>query len=219
MKERRITGFSGEKQKILIVDDEELNRQLLAEILQPLGFNLEEAIDGQDALDKTLAFSPDLILMDLIMSGLDGFEVVRRIRQNHAFQHIRIIAVSASAFKHTRRKSLNAGCDDFIVKPLKIKELLEKLQQLLPIEWLYENPKSVDVSGKELLIPSHDILQPLHVLATKGHLRKLLDDLDKLEHSFPQFSPFTAKARRLAREFQMDQLCKFLARSLEEHCF
>jgi len=94
--EQYIIGFKGEKRKILVVDDKWENRTVLASFLLPLGFEVTEAADGREGLDKALKYKPDLILMDLIMPVMDGFEATRQIRRSPELTYTKIIAVSAS---------------------------------------------------------------------------------------------------------------------------
>ncbi|MDM8569803.1 ATP-binding protein, partial [Thiotrichales bacterium HSG1] len=95
-----IIGFDGDSRKILIVDDKEANRAVLTNLLVPLGFTIEEAINGQDCIDKTMQFKPDLILTDLVMPIMDGFEACRRIRKHPEFKDTIMIIISASVFEH-----------------------------------------------------------------------------------------------------------------------
>ena len=222
MRERRVVGFNGPPQKILIVDDEELNRELLHDILSPLGFELAEAIDGVQALDQIAAFAPELILLDLVMTDMDGFQVIEQVRQRAEWQHINIVAVSASAFQHTRERSLRAGCAGFIAKPLRMKELLEKLHELLPIEWVYETPDGDDDdeltkhAAEANALPPPEILRTLQDLARRGHLRKILDYIAELERTTPEWRVFLENIRTFAKNFRMDPMCQFLERYLEE---
>ena len=137
-KERDVIGFKGEKRKVLVVDDKWENRSVLVNLLEPLGFEIVEAIDGVDCLNKTLEFKPDVILMDLVMPVLDGFEATRQIRNSTELKKIVIIATSASVFDYSQLKSREAGCDDFIPKPVRAKHLLEQLQVHLGLEWVYD---------------------------------------------------------------------------------
>lgn len=217
-KELRIVGFTGERQTILIVDDEELNRALLSDILMPLGFQIVEAVDGRDALVKVGVTHPQLILLDLVMPGLDGFEVTRQIRQQYGAQEVKIIAVSASAYEQTRQKSYECGCNEFIAKPLRMKELFDKIQHLLPITWTYEETTETPQLDEALpfLFPQKDVLMMLFDLASRGHLRKIMRALDELEQTSPQFLQFTRELRQFAKNFQMDQMCRYLEQFIKE---
>jgi PAS domain S-box-containing protein len=218
LKERRVIGFTGDPQRILIVDDEALNRALLSDILQPLGFEIIEAVDGQDAFDKLRQIHPQVILLDLVMPGVDGFEVARQIRQKPEWRDVKIVAVSASAYEQTRQKSLNCGCDEFIAKPLRMKELLEKLQTLLSLTWVYEELPEAALfpASQTLTLPSPEALSHLFDLASRGHLRKLLRELDELDQTAPQCVFFTSELRDFARQFQMDQMCHYIERYLKK---
>ncbi|AFZ18018.1 hybrid sensor histidine kinase/response regulator [Allocoleopsis franciscana] len=135
--ERSIVGFKGEKRKILVVDDKRENRLVLVNLLEPLGFEIVEATDGRDCLNKALEFKPDAILMDLVMPVVDGFEATRQLRKSTELKNIVIIATSASVFNYSQDKSREAGCDDFIPKPVQAKHLLERLGVHLGLEWVY----------------------------------------------------------------------------------
>ncbi|MEA1934886.1 MAG: response regulator [Thermodesulfobacteriota bacterium] len=109
--------------KILVVEDNQDNRELLIKILKVKGFRLIEAVDGEDALQKVSAERPDLILMDISIPKIDGYEVTRRLKNQPDFQDIPVIALTAHAMKGDREKALKAGCDGYITKPINIREL------------------------------------------------------------------------------------------------
>ena len=135
---QRIIGVSGMKPKVLVVDDDPANRQLLSDMLTPLGCILREAGDGQAALTQAAAWRPDVILMDMRMPVMDGFAAIRRIRATEALRNVVILAISASVFEHNRRRCLEAGADDFLRKPCRLEELTDLLRQHLGFEWIYE---------------------------------------------------------------------------------
>ncbi len=125
--------------KVLIVDDIESNRQLLLKMLEPIGFTLREADDGNAAVSLFEAWQPDLILMDWVMPGMDGLEASRRIKQTSAGKDTSIICISATVFEEERQEIFDAGVDEFIGKPYRESELLEKIKQLLKVNYLYDN--------------------------------------------------------------------------------
>ncbi|OAD20967.1 two-component hybrid sensor and regulator, partial [Candidatus Thiomargarita nelsonii] len=159
-----IIGFRGEKRKILIAEDKSENREILKMMLLPLGFEIMEAIHGGDALTQATAFQPDLILLDLLMPEMDGFEFMRHIRQIPLLKNVIIIGVSASTSKQKQQEALAASCDDFISKPVKMDRLLERLQIHLELEWIYEQMTEVEPKNEEvlpLIIPPMEELETL----------------------------------------------------------
>ena len=132
----QVSGTRGEPRKILVADDKWENRHQLAKMLEPLGFEIFEAKNGKDAIKKTRSIKPDLILMDLVMPVMDGFEATRQIRRLTHLPHIVIIATSSSVFELNRLQSANAGCDDFIPKPVQAEMLLEKIEKYLKKEFM-----------------------------------------------------------------------------------
>ena len=155
-KHRNIIGFKGEKRKVLVVDDKGENRSFLVNLLEPLGFEIVEATDGCDCLNKTLEFKPDLILMDLVMPVMDGFEATRQIRKLTELKKIVIIAASASVFDYSQAKSRKAGCDDFIPKPVRAEHLLEQLRVHLALEWVYDDLGLTRPADSELGVADQD---------------------------------------------------------------
>lgn len=156
IQEQNIIGFQGEKRKILVVDDKKENRSVLVNILEPLGFEIKEAIDGCDCLNKALEFKPDVILMDLVMPVMDGFEATRQIRKLSELKKSVIMATSASVFDYSQANSREAGCDDFIPKPVVFKHLLERLRVHLGLEWVYEDLGKSQVYDSELGVADQD---------------------------------------------------------------
>ena len=116
--QRRIIGFQGNKLKVLVIDDKWSNRSVIVNMLEPLGFEVLEAIDGLDGLAKAQAFQPDCVILDLVMPGMDGFEVTRHLRTLPELTGVVAIAISASVFDFDRQQSQAVGCDDFLPKPV-----------------------------------------------------------------------------------------------------
>jgi signal transduction histidine kinase len=134
-----VTGYEGQRRRILIVDDVAANRVMLTELLRPLGFETAEAIHGQDALDQVLAARPDLVLMDLAMPVMDGLEATQRIRQGGSGWDLPIIALSANASNAHRDQALAAGATLFMSKPFERTVLLGHLGSCLSLSWIFEH--------------------------------------------------------------------------------
>ena len=117
--------------KILLVEDNEMNRDMLSRRLLKKGFELVMAVDGEQALEMARAETPDLILMDISLPGLDGWEATRRLKARPETQAIPIIALTAHAMAGDREKCLEAGCNDYDTKPVEFPRLLGKIKELL----------------------------------------------------------------------------------------
>ena len=117
--------------KILLVEDNEMNRDMLSRRLVRKGYDIVIAVDGQQAIDMASAESPDLILMDMSLPVIDGWETTRRVKANPQTQVIPIIALTAHALVEDKDKAIAAGCDDFDTKPVDIQRLVGKIEALL----------------------------------------------------------------------------------------
>jgi two-component system cell cycle response regulator DivK len=117
--------------KILLVEDNEMNRDMLSRRLLKAGFEMVIAVDGERAIDLARSEAPDLILMDISLPGLDGWEATRRLKARPETRSIPIIALTAHAMAGDREKSLAAGCNDYDTKPIDFRRLVEKIQGLL----------------------------------------------------------------------------------------
>lgn len=120
--------------KILLAEDDEINRDMLSRRLIRKGYEVVMAVDGIEALEKVYSENPDLILMDLSLPGMDGWEATRRLKQDNRTSHIPIIALTAHALKSDRENAIEAGCDDFDIKPVEFSRLIAKIEnQLNPV--------------------------------------------------------------------------------------
>jgi two-component system cell cycle response regulator DivK len=117
--------------KILLVEDNEMNRDMLSRRLRRNGYEVVIAMDGQQGVEMAAAESPDLILMDMSLPVIDGWEAARRVRENEATRKIPVIALTAHAMAGDREKAIEAGCDDYDTKPVEITRLLGKITALI----------------------------------------------------------------------------------------
>jgi CheY-like chemotaxis protein len=116
---------------ILLVEDNEMNRDMLSRRLRKRGFEVQIAINGKEGVDMAIAAMPDLILLDMSLPIMDGWEVAEHLKTNEATRAIPIIALTAHAMAGDREKALSAGCDDYDTKPVDLARLLEKIAALL----------------------------------------------------------------------------------------
>jgi CheY-like chemotaxis protein len=123
--------------RILVVEDVEENRSLLVQLLTPIGFEVRTVNNGREAVEMWQDWTPDLILMDMLMPVMDGYEATRRIRSAPGGKSTVIIALTANAFTDARIATLDAGCDDYLPKPYREQVLFEKISQHLAVRYRY----------------------------------------------------------------------------------
>ncbi|BAU64537.1 integral membrane sensor hybrid histidine kinase [Stanieria sp. NIES-3757] len=208
-----------QKRKILIVDDRWENRSVVINLLEPLGFEVLEAENGQDGLNKFAQYQPDLIITDISMPILDGYEMLFQIRSSPQGQNVVVIVSSASVFESDRQKSLNAGANDFLPKPIQTENLLASLQKHLELEWIYEKTKLIETSEQtstvslntaDIVPPSAEDLALLLDLSRKGLINHILTEIERIEKSDEKFTPFVLQIRKFAEKFQLKQLRTFI---------
>jgi len=133
---RSVTGYKGPRRTLLVVDDQPLHRQLLAGLLMPLGFTVLEAASGQECLEVVEQRMPDLLLLDITMDGLDGWQTARLVRERLPAERLPIVFVSANLFDNQPEQLQALGCQGFVAKPVLESELLDTLQSTLKLEWI-----------------------------------------------------------------------------------
>jgi signal transduction histidine kinase/DNA-binding response OmpR family regulator len=227
-----ITAYKGETLKILVVDDIWENRSVVINLLEPIGFELAEAANGQEGLAKIIELKPDLIITDITMPSMDGHEMIHNLRTLPELQYLKIIVSSASVFEDDIQKSLNAGADDFLPKPIQVSELLEKLQKHLELEWIYEE-KSLDaitssqnlkvyqsednrssLNEQNIIPPPIEELVLLRELALKGRIKGIHKKLEQIEQMDENFVTFVRQVNQLAQNFQMEKIKIFIDKYL-----
>ncbi|MDM8549090.1 GAF domain-containing protein [Desulfobacterales bacterium HSG2] len=215
IEKQNMIGYKGERRRILITDDVKMNRMVMENLLSPLGFEVLEAVDGPDALNKAADFQPDLILMDLVMPKMDGFETARQIREIPGLSEVVVIAVSARTSKGIREKCLAAGCDDYVAKPVYLDELLEMIKTFLELDWIYEEECDKSETETEPMVPPpKEDIAGLLKSAMIGDAEAIMEQADAIGASDPKYAPFAKKVRQMAKELRIMKIKKFLS-SLE----
>lgn len=216
---RQIVGLKGNCRRLLIVDDNPENRLVLKEMLQPLGFKITEAVDGQEAINKALISPPNLILMDLMMPGLDGFKATQQIRNTPQLKEVVIVGVSASVEGQVRQRCLEVGCNDFIAKPVSFDNLLTCLQHHLKLDWHYQPLESSladqEAASQAIILPSTSELQGLLELAELGYISGIQDMLTNLEHQDKKFTPFIFQIEQLTESLEFEKIVTYLKEQLK----
>lgn len=228
-----IVGYQGKRRKLLVVDDRWENRSVMINLLQPIGFEILEANDGQEGLRIALAYLPDLIVTDLVMPLMDGFELMRYLRQSSQLKDVVILASSASIFESDRYKSYNAGANAFLPKPIQAEQLLELLHKYLKVDWIYEEGnKNLELANletsvvlqsdtitdkqQEIVPPTTEILESLYQLAKKGDVYKIIEEAPKLNELNSSLIPFTERLVELASTFQLKPVQEFIKQYLSK---
>lgn len=213
-----ITGFKGIKSKILVVDAHWENRSVIVHLLEPLGFIMLEAENGREGLDKIREWQPDVVITDLAMPVMDGYEMIEQLRQSSEISpDVIVIVSSANVFESDRTKSLNVGANDFLPKPIQAQSLLKKLQQHLNLEWIYEQQSELSVLNAaiaEIVVPSSEDIAKLYDLSRKGLINDLLQEIQRLETEDTKFLPFGQNIRQLAKGFKLKQIRSFIEQYL-----
>lgn len=231
-------GYAGARRRVLVVDNEEADRELLVNVLQPLGFEIRTAASGHDCLDLLAAgYQPEVILMDLAMPGIDGWETIRRLRALghsspaagppqggdapsggsvlHEVKSVgaHIAIVSANAFDKGLDNDAGILLEDFILKPVRHSELLDWLERRLSLVWLDAPPQSavpVAAAGPRVY-PAAAQLEALREVVSLGYYRGIMNTLDEIEEAQPQSAGFAAEMRALARQFQFEAMSQQLS--------
>jgi signal transduction histidine kinase/DNA-binding NarL/FixJ family response regulator len=216
----KITGYTGKRQKVLIIDDHWSNRSVIVNLLQPLGFEMIEASNGQEGLEKISLEQPDLTFTDLAMPVMDGLEMLKQLRLHVALRDAIVVVSSASVFEIDRQKSLDSGGDDFLAKPVQASELYEILRKHLKIEWVYENTAMqnssvASTSQTSVIIPSIDELKGLLEHVETGYFRGIREELDNLAQINEGYQPFVEKLSKLAKSFNIKEIRHFLEKSMK----
>ncbi|MEY8877812.1 MAG: ATP-binding protein [Leptothrix sp. (in: b-proteobacteria)] len=225
-------GYLGPRRRILVVDNEEADRQLLVSVLQPLGFELLQAASGEDALSLLASLPPDAqphaVFMDLAMPGIDGWETLRRLRLTP--HHPAAAIVSANAFDQGLDNDVGIGPGDFFVKPVRVGELLAWLTRLWRLEWhdkgpCERSPEQVVTApspSKHRQAPHvphlphlpRERLEALQSVLALGYPRGVLRLIDELVREHPMAVPELTEMRRMAGAFQLDALSDQVSKAL-----
>jgi len=203
-----VQGYAGRRRRVLIVDNERTDREFMFSLLEPLGFELAEAGSGIEALRIASIFDPHLILLDLNMPGIDGWETARLMRQNGA-SNAPVIIISADAAERNRAADL--ALIPFLVKPVNVVRLLASIGEALELIWISRDeavPAGAIASAP--VVPPRAQLERLLELARLGFVDGVLEHLNELDRTDGRFLAFTTSLRAHAESFRLEPLMRAL---------
>ncbi len=216
-----VVGYVGARKSILVVDDQEENRRLLQQLLEPLGFEVNLAADATEAINAARARHPDLIVMDLRMPGMDGVEAAHAIRQMPGLEKVFFLAASASNADLERAEADTATFGACLRKPFRIRDLLDAIQRPLALTWRYAGAAEssagdhVQAHPAECIVPERETLEELLDLARLGKLVRVQQIARELEQRDARHGAFAHRLYLLARGFEEEQLIAYINDSLE----
>lgn len=213
---QQIAGFSGKRRTLLVVDDQPVQRQMLAGMLTPLGFSVREAASGLECLDSLKDEVPDAILLDISMDGMNGWDTAVQIR-SRGYVSVPIIVVSANVFENQTSRLQASGCQAFIGKPVRESELMDALQSHLGLAWVTSVVSELlvvppaplplwPVPAGELAALGEDACAELIRLARLGHVHGLHRLLDRFTAEKPGLTATCARLRDFVNRFELELL-------------
>ena len=223
--EKNILGYKGKRKKILIVDDRKENIELLKDMLEPLGFETIEAYNGQEGLDKMETDLPDLIITDLIMPVMDGFQFIERIKksENLKVKDTKIFILTASFDSTSRKKPQKKHFEQLFYKPVQRTPFLKSIGLTLEIEWLYqEENTSLEESQKEINVvssfelPVIEEIKRIYEAVEDGDFGLLQTYLKNLEKEDSKYLPFIEAIQTPAKRYQEEEILEFLKPYLKD---
>jgi hypothetical protein len=190
--------------------------------LEPLGFELREAVNGQEGLATAIDWQPDLIIVDLRMPVMDGYEMTQRLRALPTFQTIPILASSANVFELNHQQSQAVGCNDFLLRPVQLSLLLNQLQHHLNLVWIYAAPQgdsdprtsanraTLDTARAAWIVPPQSELTILYEAARAGDLDLVTQEAEQMAQQQPQYYRFAQQMLQWAGEFDVEAILNLI---------
>jgi len=221
---RPVIGYTGSKKKILVVDDNEINRQVIIDMLQPLGFDINEAADGHFGVEVFELVRPDIVLMDWVMDEMNGIEAAKEMKKLNS--EIPVIIISASVSDEDIRTVKESGVDAFIEKPIPWDKLYDSITALIDIEWLYEDPENSMLindsnSASKADVYSMDTPEVRYLEMLKkdieiGDMEQLIALLNELNQKDSEHKEFYSHMSTLANNYKEDELNRIIEQLLKD---
>ncbi|MEO0708009.1 MAG: ATP-binding protein [Cyanobacteria bacterium J06649_5] len=213
----QIVGYKGTQKQILIVDDRWENRTVIANLLSPLGFEIIEAEHGAEGLENLQAQSPNLVITDMAMPVMDGFEFLRQIRASNHLKHHKVIISSALVAQVAQQMAIDDGGDGFLAKPVDAAELFKLLAHHLQLEWVFEEKAdNLEAQPTDLVLPAKNILEALLALAKDADMVTLETKTKQLLETDISYKPFVASILKFTEKFMAEEVEQLLQQYLAE---
>jgi len=203
--------------RVLVIDDDAQNRMVFRGLLEPVGFEVAEAAGGREGLALVERLQPDVVVVDLKMPEVDGFAVISQLRGQKAFKNLVIVASSASVFPEDGDKSVQAGADVFLQKPVDAGKLLALLGNLLRLEYQFSRPPEFlpEPAGRTPFVsPPVEALEQLYQAARIGDIGELRRQLPEIAQMYPDSQSFIFYLQDLTDNFQINRIKQELAERL-----
>jgi CheY-like chemotaxis protein len=204
--EDRVSGYIGPRHVVLVADDDEAQRNLVKELLEPLGFEVMAASDGRECVTLAEQCKPSLILLDIALPEMDGWGVALHLRRSMR-ERPAILMLSANAIDTEHLGPTERLYDDYLMKPVMLRQLLNKIHALLDIEWVHakketQNSVSHGVSRLRALPPQENVDELIR-LGESGHVRQIHDNLTRIVNEMPECATFVAHMRSFITTFEI----------------
>jgi signal transduction histidine kinase/CheY-like chemotaxis protein len=219
--ESRVRGYAGPRQTVLVVDDNEVQRILIRDLLEPLGFVVLSAAGGRECLQIVERTNPNLVLLDIAMPEMDGWEVAQQLRRRHG-KRPAILILSANAIDPHHMLEAERLYDDTMMKPIDLRQLLKKIHALVDIEWLYSNdvpPPDSPPTAAQLAatLPAGCDIDELIQLGEIGHVTRILERLGEIENGAPECREFIGRMRSIVNAFDFRRYVAALQEVRDAH--
>lgn len=214
---RKRIGYAGARKKVLVVDNEQVDRELVINILSPLGFEVAEAATGRQCVERYQQFKPDVILMDLAMPVMDGWEASYIIRSVHQ-SNVPIAIVSANAYDKNLENAAGIASQDFMVKPVNVEDLLDWIGQQLALTWLHASDIEIATHAAhqqasetiEIAVPESQHLQAILSLIDLGYVKGIHQKLDEIHALHPRYAGFVLLMRQFVQQFKLEAIKHYI---------
>lgn len=210
-----IVGIQNKTPKVLVVDDDANHGLMVARLLQEIGFHVMTATTGKEGLIFATTHRPDLVVTDLSMPLLDGFELIKYLKSNSETAEIPIVVSTANVFETNRERSQAVGANAFLPKPIQMDDLLNTLQTLLNLSWIYSDrtpqaPAPASSTDGEMVPPSQAVLEQLYHFAMMGDIQAIEGTLENITQQDDRLLAFATEVKKLTATFQTEKIRQLL---------